>query len=103
MKKLEDIKKKLAEAQAKYHEVVHKVPGPVEKAAADKVKACRKELSDAICEGAKTCKCGAMPVGLEQPRPDGKGMEFEVGCPACGERVRGGLLPRHTVEAWNEK
>lgn len=66
------------------------------------VKAARKALSDAICDGAKPCDCGASDMhGMRQPLAKGK-HEFEVGCLACGARARGGLIPRHAVEAWNE-
>ena len=67
------------------------------------VKAARAALSDAICAGAKPCpSCGSEALhGMAQPGPRGR-TEYEVGCRNCGRRVRGGLLPRHTVEAWNE-
>lgn len=72
----------------------------------------QQELSDAITAGANPCpNCGGKPHGMEQPRPSG-GFEFEVGCTACSwfrhsdgtvrdHGARGGLLPAHTVEAWN--
>lgn len=77
-----------------------------------KIKAARKAVSDAITEGAMPCPgCGERPHGMEQPTVKSK--EFELGCLSCKPfihedgtgrafRVRGGLMPRHAVEAWNE-
>lgn len=92
------------------------------RAKSDKVKAARKALNDFIVTGAKPCpKCGATPVGIEHQVKGG--VTYEVGCPACkpfaeptGDKdndgrpihimrkpaARGGILPRHAVEAWNE-
>ena len=67
-----------------------------------------------ITEGAKPCpRCGGKPIGMEQPIGKRGRVEYEVGCPACKPfehtdgtmrkvSTRGGLLPRHAVEAWNE-
>src|SRR4051812_19087422 len=78
------------------------------------VKRLKKALSEALAEDPNPGpNRGRAPPGLEQPRPDGKGVEYEVGCNGCGfflhedgtarhYGARGGLLPRHAVEAWNE-
>jgi hypothetical protein len=76
--------------------------------ATDKAKALRAEMSALISEGAEACPhCGQLPHGMEHPSG------FEVGCLSCKpfqhtdgtmreHRVKGALLPRHAVEAWNE-
>lgn len=77
------------------------------------VVALQKAISDAICEGANPCpRCANPPIGIEQPNARG-GVEYEIGCGAGCEpfadnngtmrqcRVRGGMMPKHTVEAWN--
>jgi rubredoxin len=114
MATITEIKKQIEDARAKYQEIVHSAPAPEVKAASDVVKALQQQLSDAICEGAKPCPdCGAPPHGMEQPRLGGGGFEFEIGCTICGwffidentardRSARGGPLPRHAVEAWNE-
>jgi hypothetical protein len=75
------------------------------------VKSLQSQLSAAITEGAEACpKCGNAPVGIEHQTI--KGAEYEVGCMSCPPfahtdgttrrpAARGGLLPKHTVEAWN--
>lgn len=102
-KQIQAIKADLVTALGAYHAIVHTAPAAEVKAASDTVKAARRALSDAICEGANPCPlCDAAPIGLEQPRGKG-GVEYEIGCPSCRDtRVRGGMLPRHAVEAWNE-
>ncbi len=71
-------------------------------AATQAVTAAQEALSSALAEGAKHCPlCKVPPIGIEQPTA--KGREYEVGCRKCGLRVSGGLLPRHAVEAWNER
>lgn len=113
MSKLTDIKKKIDDARAKYHEIVHTATAAEVKKASDVVKAAQKELSEAICEGANACSgCSHPPHGLEQPNGRG-GVEYEIGCvsgckPVTAEdgtvrqrRVRGGLMPKHAVDAWN--
>ncbi len=65
-----------------------------------------------VATPAVTRVCGLAPTGLEQPAGRGRS-EFEVGCPVCRTiahtdgttrrvSVRGGLLPKHAVDAWNE-
>lgn len=66
------------------------------------VKHWQTKLSSIIAEGAVPCSCGAgHPHGMIQPGTKGRD-EYEVGCLVCTLRVRGGLLPKHAVEAWNE-
>jgi hypothetical protein len=107
MKKIREIRSEIQKAVEAYHAIVHTAPAADVKKASDRVKAARAALSTAICDGAKPCpSCGAAPHGIEQPRASSKGengVEYEVGCISCADhRVRGGLLPRHAVEAWNE-
>ena len=75
------------------------------------IKALRGELQAVLTEGAQPCPlCGQKPHGMEQPTA--KGVEYEIGCLGCKPfkhkdgttrrpAVRGGLLPKHAVEAWN--
>lgn len=102
-KKIQGIKEDLVKALGTYHAIVHSAPEAEVRAASNTVRELRRLLSDAICEGADPCPtCGTSPIGLEQPKPKG-GVEYELGCPVCpGVKVRGSLLPRHAVEAWNE-
>lgn len=79
----------------------------------ERVRALHVEISATIAAGAEPCpSCGIVPHGMEQPTPNGSGIEYEIGCRTCrafqhtdgtvrDHRVRGGLLPRHAVEAWN--
>jgi hypothetical protein len=83
-----------------------------------KIKAAREAVSSAIIEGAKPCiGCGVLPLGMEQVFDRGRGRiagtEYEIGCRSCPPFIhtdgtsrafaaRGGRMPRHTVEAWNE-
>lgn len=99
----------LDEAKAHYLSIANTAPAEEQRAASEKIKAFQSELSALITEGAKPCpSCGGAPVGIEQPGPT-----FEVGCSSCGwfrhtdgtvrdHSARGGIMPRHTVEAWNE-
>jgi hypothetical protein len=110
---IQETKRDLAVAQEKYFAIVDTAPrAELDKAAAEVVRL-KKRLAAQIVEGAKPCPgCGEIPHGMEQPK--GKdGVEYEIGCISCGafehtdgtmrlHRVRGGLLPRHAVEAWNE-
>ena len=52
-----------------------------------------------------------MPTGMAHPTGRG-GIEYEIGCTTCKTiphddgtvrqfRTRGGVMPRHAVEAWN--
>lgn len=114
MRKISDIKAELATALAEARAVSNDLPVSKQKPYTDKVVALQKELSDVITAGANPCPdCGELPHGLEQPSGKG-GIEYEVGCVAgCPDlelpdgtriqhRVRGGLLPKHAVDAWNE-
>lgn len=77
------------------------------------VKTKQAELSAAITEGAQPCPlCKQVPHGIEQPAAGGKSVEYEIGCLGCKPikhtdgtmrrpAVRGGLLAKHAVEAWN--
>lgn len=81
--------------------------------ASARVEKAQKDLIAIIIEGAKPCpRCGAKPTGVEQPTGRG-GSEYEIGCPTCTyvkfedgslhmALVRGGMIPRHAVEVWNE-
>ncbi len=83
------------------------------RAASQEVEAAQKELIAHITEGAKPCPfCKAPPMGMEHPTGKG-GFELEIGCMHCpafkhtdgtlrNVRVVGGMLPKHTVEVWNE-
>lgn len=107
-----NLKSQLGQALNHYREIAHKAPAAQVAAASETVKELQKQVSDAIVEGSHPCPdCGAAPIGIEQPRAGG-GVEYEVGCPNCrwfkhtdgtarAHGVRGGLLPRHAVEAWN--
>lgn len=110
---MKEIKSKLAAALERYRAIANTAPAAEVREASAAVKALQAELSAAICEGANPCPdCGGAPHGIEQPRIGG-GVEYEVGCTRCGwflhtddtprdHGARGGLLPRHAVEAWNE-
>src|SRR5690242_16539540 len=104
---MQNIKKQLEAAKARYLELEATALPEDRYAAHCAVKALQKQLSDSIAEGAQPCPlCGGVAIGIEQPGT------FEVGCPACppvehsdGTKrcvaARGGLMPKHTVEAWN--
>lgn len=100
---MKDAKAKLQAAREAYHEAREHAPPHIERSLHHAVKTAMAEFAAKMVEGAEPCpKCGAMPHGIEQPRRDGRGCEYEIGCLACkGERVRGGLMPSHAVEAWN--
>lgn len=108
MRKITEIESDLQAAHAAYHAIVEEAPPAKERAASLAVEKLQAELSAAIAEGANPCpNCGRAPHGMRQP--DG----FEVGCTNCGwfrhtdgtirdHGARGGMLPRHAVETWNE-
>jgi len=101
---ISESKKRLEAARSAYH----KAPT---REARELINVAMKELSSTIADGAEPCPlCGQKPHGMEQPTA--KGVEFEIGCLGCKPikhtdgttrrpAVRGGLLPRHAVEAWN--
>lgn len=109
---LTELKQAIDEAQARYLEIVNTAPQADVLEAGRRVKALRADLVSLLTEGAKACpSCGAAPHGMEQPTGKG-GTEYEIGCLACGpfvhkdgtvrqHRVRGGMLPKHAVDAWN--
>ena len=103
IKQIQALKETLAAALGAYHAIASTTSPDDSREASNAVKAARKAISDAICEGAEPCPtCGTAPIGIEQPRGRG-GVEFEIGCPVCRDmKVRGGMLPKHAVEAWNE-
>lgn len=91
----------IAKAQAEYHAA--KGDETKQREATLRLKAHRKALSETIAEGALPCKCGAgIPHGMMHPKADG-GIQYEVGCLSCPAKIKGGLIPRHAVEAWNEE
>lgn len=104
---MEDTKTKLAAAKAAYLAIAETAKPAEARAAHEMVKALQAELIGKITAGALPCSCGAgAPHGIEQPLGSTRGgdrSEFEIGCLACGRSVRGGILARHAVEAWNEK
>lgn len=76
------------------------------------VKAAQAALGAKLAEGAKPCPRCAMPVhGMEHS--GGKRSTYTVGCIGCPPqfkaadgtirefRVQGGLMPQHSVDAWN--
>jgi hypothetical protein len=105
---LSDAKARLEQAKAAYLEIAVTAPAPELRAATEKIKALQAEVSAIITEGASPCpSCGRPPHGMEQPGT------YEVGCTSCGffrhtdgtardHSARGGMFPKHTVEAWNE-
>ena len=110
---INELAKKIADTKAKHHEasIGERVKNARDLAA--QIKAMQTEMSDLITKGANMCpKCLQAPIGIRQPKAGG-GFEYEVGCMTCKPfkhsdgsirqcRVRGGLLPRHAVDAWNE-
>lgn len=108
MRKILEIESDLQGALAAYHAIVEEAPPRKERDASIAVERLQAELSAAIAEGAHPCpNCGRAAHGMRQP--DG----FEVGCTNCGwfrhtdgtirdHGARGGMLPRHAVETWNE-
>lgn len=114
MATINEIKKQIGEAQEKYLAIVHTASGNEVRKASAKVKELQRQLSAEIVKGAKPCPgCDQLPHGLEQPRGKGNA-EFEIGyVSGCKpfvhtdgtvreRRVRGGILPKHAVDAWNE-
>lgn len=109
-----DRRNDMIQARARYHQLAEKGTPTEIRAAADAAKAAGLAFTAAITEGAKPCPfCAKHPHGIEQPRSGGDGYEYEIGCLTCPPfkyadgtmrqvRVRGGLLPRHAVDAWNE-
>jgi len=104
--------KAIEDARARHHKLSQDGRAKESAAVAAEMKAAGKLLVKLITEGADPCpRCAAPPHGMRQPNGRG-GFEYEVGCTTCQPfkhvdgtirefRVRGGLLPRHAVEAWN--
>lgn len=110
-------KRELERAREEYQKAVTNGDTHTIKRATAAVRARQDALAGAIADGANPCPfCKVMPHGMEQPHVVNNvecGVEFEVGCLACKPfvwsdgttrkvSVRGGLIPRQTVEAWNE-
>lgn len=113
---LKEAKSSLDKARADYHALADTGTAKARDAASDAVHDAQKALSDAIADGAKPCPfCKVIPHGIEHVAARGRaiGVEYEIGCLGCpsfvhtdGTKrmpyVRGGTLPRHAVDAWNE-
>lgn len=105
------LKNQIASAKKAYEAIVHEGTAAEVREASDAVRKAQKELSDVISHGADPCPtCGQPPMGMVQYTEGGP--TFEVGCTNCGwfkhtdgtprdHSGRGGVLPHHTVEAWN--
>ena len=115
IKEVNELKSKIDALQTDLRSKARTLSPEQRKACGREIRTFQAELGRKIAEGANPCPdCGRLPFGMEQPRPGG-GVEFEVGCltPSCGwfihtdgtvrgHAARGGLLPHHAVEAWNE-
>lgn len=112
---IKEAKKALEAAQSHYLAIESAAPAKDRAEASAKVKDARAAIMAAITEGALPCPIsGLPPIGMEQPSSSGRGFEYEIGSGFHGvkpfrhsdgsirePRVRGGLLPKHAVEAWN--
>lgn len=113
MAKIHDIKAERDKHLAHARSIAHTGSHADNRKASEAVAKAQADMIAHITEGAKPCpRCGKPPVGMEQPTGR-NGSEFEIGCAAClpfqhtdgtlrYASVRGGMLPRHAVEAWNE-
>ena len=111
--RLADLKEQLGKVKARYLLLANSGTVAEVRSASQAVRDLQAAIALLISDGAKPCPgCGQHPFGMEQPRKDG-GTEFEIGCLSCKPfkwrdgtvreyRVRGGLVPRHAVDAWNE-
>ena len=111
-KKVVELRQKLRVAKAAYHEGQNTMTVAEANKAAGEIGALRDTIAMTIAEGADPCPfCGQVPRGIEHHAK--RGYEYEVGCISCppfehtdGTKrkvaARGGVLPRHTVELWNE-
>ncbi len=112
MKNIARLTKEIFDARANHHALADTMTS---KQAADSgawIVGLQKELSAAIATDADPCPgCGNPPMGIQHQTPDG--FEYEVGCISCPPfehtdstvrrfAAKGGTLPRHAVEAWNE-
>lgn len=110
---LRQIQKQIEEARERY--LQHREAKRVEEAdaASEEVKRLQADLALEISSGAKPCPfCGVRPHGMERHTATGQ-VDYEIGCLTCppfkdkhgvirSVRARGGIIPRQTVEAWNE-
>ncbi len=113
MKKIHEIKADREKHLAHAREIAATGTAEECRAASDAVEKAQKDLIARITEGARPCpRCGEAPTGMEQPAGKGR-TEYEIGCQKCKPfthtdgtirkaSVRGGMLPRHAVDAWNE-
>lgn len=113
MNLIQKLQGEIADARANHHAMADTMTVRQQTESGAWIVGMQKELSAMIADGAKACDgCGNVPMGLEHPTKHG-GVEYEIGCITCPPfehtdgtvrecRVRGGMLPRHAVEAWNE-
>ncbi len=106
------LREKIAEARALHHRQADEMTARQQGASGAFIVAMQKEFSALIAKGAKPCPgCGQPPMGIEHQTQ--YGFSYEVGCIACKRfahtdgtarefSARGGTLPKHAVEAWNE-
>ncbi len=93
------IRAELETARADYQSKADKLPAPQLRPMTDRIRALMEELSDSMSPGAEKCEgCGRKPVGLRhihaRKGPMGEdgvaqfwlSHQFEVGCPACGNK-----------------
>lgn len=109
-----ELRKKLQKKKAEYHAKGDAMTVAGAREASDEIDALTKTIAAAIADGAKPCPFCEQPVtGIEHQGKREGSFEYEVGCTACpafehtdGTKrrpaARGGVLPRHTVELWNE-
>lgn len=110
MRSMEDIRKELGEVQTAYvaMRADEAVPEAQWRPLSTEINVLKKELSDAISEGAEPCEhCERMPVGLRHVhcslrngvRTDS--YVWEVGCTTCKDHRSVGPGREDAVAAWN--
>jgi hypothetical protein len=102
----EAIRSELGEAQKAYTEAVETQPAKFCRPFADKVKALRQELCDALSVGAKVCPdCGSKPIGLRHIHvvvaTNRRVFTYEVGCIKCKNHRAQGSSVTEAVSEWN--